>query len=47
MDFPQKFYEVPSLITTPKHKKVDIDADNMAVTEWTEVGAKQGDISFC
>ncbi|KAJ7393389.1 hypothetical protein OS493_006361 [Desmophyllum pertusum] len=36
VDFPQKFYEVPSLITTPKHKKVDIDADNMAVSEWTE-----------
>ena len=41
MDFPQRFFETPTLITTPKHYKDDvnavIDPDNNAITEWIEV----------
>ncbi|KAL9971201.1 hypothetical protein ACROYT_G023699 [Oculina patagonica] len=40
VSFPQKFYENPTMITTPKHAKDDnlalIDADNIAITEWIE-----------
>ena len=39
--FPQRFYEIPTLVTTTKHHKDDvnsrIDADNNAITEWIEV----------
>ena len=41
IDFPQRFYETPALVTTAKHSKDDvnsrIDADNNAITEWIEV----------
>ena len=41
MDFPQRFFETPTLVTTPKHHKDDvnaiIDPDNNAITEWIEV----------
>ena len=41
IDFPQKFIETPTLVTTTKHLKDDansrIDADNNAITEWIEV----------
>ena len=41
IDFPQKFFETPTLVTTTKHLKDDvnarIDADNNAITEWIEV----------
>ena len=41
IDFPQKFFETPTLVTTPKHLKdgvnAIIDADNNAITEWIEV----------
>lgn len=41
IDFPQKFFEIPTLVTTPKHLKDDInariDVDNNAITEWIEV----------
>ena len=41
IDFPQRFFETPTLVTTPSHLKDDvsaiIDADNNAITEWIEV----------
>ena len=41
IDFPQRFFETPTLVTTTKHRKGDvnshIDADNNAITEWIEV----------
>ena len=41
IDFPQTFFETPTLVTTTKHLKDDvnsrIDADNNAITEWIEV----------
>jgi len=41
IDFPQRFFETPTLVTTTKHLKDDvnarIDADNNAITEWIEV----------
>ena len=41
IDFPQRFFETPALVTTTKHSKDDvnsrIDADNNAITEWIEV----------
>ena len=43
IDFPQTFFETPTLVTTTKHRKGDvnsrIDADNNAITEWIEVKA--------
>ena len=41
IDFPQRFFETPTLVTTTKHLKDDVnsrvDADNNAITEWIEV----------
>lgn len=48
--FPQKFYEHPTVITTPKHRIKDvnaqIEADNNAITEWIEVGNMKGDLNL-
>ena len=50
IDFPQKFFEAPTLVTTPKHLKDDvsaiIDADNNAITEWIEVANYKNLIFF-
>ena len=41
IDFPQRFFETPTLVTTTKHLKDDvnsrIDADNNSITVWIEV----------
>ena len=45
IDFPQRFFETPTLVTTTKHLKDDVNshiaADNNAITEWIEVSTLQ------
>ena len=37
VNFPKEYYKAPTMITTPKHVKTNIDADNNAITEWVKV----------
>ena len=50
VNFPQKFYETPTVITTPKHLKDGvnslIDANNNAITEWIKVRTTKDELIF-